>query len=154
MSKLPKSALIDGKSHHVISITEANQNSAHSHRVRFGCGLAFDARGAEPFGERERWDVPGEPCSRCAAVAAGHEAPNVPPTIGPTNTVLADVPTGLKCPIDGCAGEVMIRRKNNEAACSARGHAYEIPAVLANALRMMERLAKGDVHRAPGEKVS
>jgi hypothetical protein len=45
----PTHAKIDGNVHVVASVEESSYGSAHSHRVRFGCGMLFDVRGAHQF---------------------------------------------------------------------------------------------------------
>jgi hypothetical protein len=45
----PTHAAIDGHRHLITVIEDAGPDSAHTHRVRFGCGLAFDVRGEHQF---------------------------------------------------------------------------------------------------------
>lgn len=45
----PTHANIDKAIHAISVIEDADGNSAHSHRVRFACGLAFDLRGERQF---------------------------------------------------------------------------------------------------------
>lgn len=46
----PTHGIIDGETHSIGSI-ELVENSAHTHRVRFACGIIFDVRGEHQFTE-------------------------------------------------------------------------------------------------------
>lgn len=47
----PTHAIIDGNNHLIVSIEDAGPNSAHTHRVKFACGMLFDVRGEHQFEE-------------------------------------------------------------------------------------------------------
>jgi hypothetical protein len=151
----PTHASIDGEAHAIASISPSDPGDRHSHRVRFACGMIFDLRGEEEFelhavgskGGDQRWAslVKGAAtCEHCAAHERGErEAVPTPPRAARVR--LADIPTGLACPIAGCGSEIRIRRYGEGAACVDRGHEYTFPEVQWVAASLMKRLATGEL---------
>lgn len=142
---LPSHAKLDGHIHLITAISDkVGDNAAHTHRVKFGCGLAFDVRGAHQFAD-DRWLTSSTTtCSTCIAVETG-ERGSVEPEKQSTTMVMADIPTGLTCPEPSCGAEVRIGRKTGRVACTAYGHEFKVEAALVAAFSLIERLAKGDL---------
>lgn len=147
----PTHATIDGFDHPIAKIEPASPGSAHTHRVRFECGILFDLRGEHEFADlRWRWLTPSDkqkPCPACIAIASGKAtAPEKFASAG-ESVRLADIPLGIACP--ACGGEIRVRRYGAGAGC-AQGHDYTIPEVEQVAAALLTRLAGG--HLIPTKK--
>jgi hypothetical protein len=148
-------AIIDGENHAIAECREVG-GAAHTHRVLLGCGLTVDVHAdREPEQLRTRWHSPeGRApkkvhCRACEEFAARGELlpEHVQPAHGPTRVTRADIPTGLPCPHEGeqggkpCGAPLMIRRKDGTVGCTAFGHDFTIPEVLAVSMGLLRRLA-------------
>jgi len=90
----------------------------------------------------DRWRRHGDQkvatCAACAAYENG-ASPFVPEMgHNPPTTVLADIPTGMKCRY--CAGDVYKRRKTGEYTCNAAGHPNNIEELISQAHKNFETL--------------
>lgn len=135
-------ARIDGEVHKITRVVEVD-GARHTHRVHLGCGLTVDVHEARARDDERGLDADAATCPGCAAREAGAPTPGLELAHATPNTVLADIPTGLPCPAVDCGAPLYIRRKTGTVGCTAQGHDFTVPEVLATSMGLLRRLAEG-----------
>lgn len=93
--------------------------------------------------DHERWLRGATPdCAHCAAFEAGTKQPVTHEQAHTkANTRLADINTGLPCPM--CGSPLYIRRQGGDVACTGHGHQFKVDEVLATGMGLLHKLATG-----------
>lgn len=101
----------------------------------------YDAEAVQHAANKSRWcTVPKADCTVCAKFEAGADPVTI---IGhtPHRVTLGDIKTGLPCPT--CGSDLYIRRRDKTVTCTAQGHDFEVPEVIATSMGLLHRLATG-----------
>lgn len=137
----PTHARIDNDTHAITAIEAMGDRE----RVRFGCGILIDTQGAN-WRDEERWhDETEATCPGCVDVETHGEAPHVPGSEAKSITIKGDIPVGLNCHEPGCGAPLFAKRDSGLVVCSAQGHEFAMPEVLAVSMSLIQRLAKGEI---------
>lgn len=135
-------ARVDGEVHTIARVVEVD-GAHHTHRVHLGCGLTVDIHEARARDDERGLDATVATCPDCVAFAADKSTLGTDLAHTTSITVLADIPTGLPCPVEDCGAPLYIRRKTGTVGCTARGHDFTVPEVLATSMGLLRRLAEG-----------